>query len=432
MSEILNRQDELPASPIPLIIRELVPIERPAGMVGNWDDEEWPYSLKRSGRLEVFSWSREMANGMPLTAVVNRPFWDVCRRYHAALRNELHPNEKELALSTVFAKTRTALAICDMAIKLGCSSLAHISAEQYQDLQAKFAQGQSGLSEGKVTQGRLEQIFNVLEDLHDLFVYPRQDGLYLLDDGIRFSWLSIDDRRAASANGRDAGQTDDAPEEIVFAHVTAAIEYVALFSDDILKLGQRWRKAKAEPVVATRARPGEATAKVAQLLLAGMDADGANPLFNGGTVDKKILSLGSGVDVPTLYKERFAELISAVERWLSAPNPAFRDEARLKLEASVAKYAAASKKTLQQEIPVAKVGLPFTGQAGDFSPWPLTTLGTGRFGGASLEEAEANLWTTCYLLVLSYIALRLGEGLTIKVDCVRHRVDGPYIRYRTS
>lgn len=432
MAKISEWETALPVSDILPLTRQLVPIESAAGMLSDWDADVWLYSTKRFGRQEVFPWTRVMANGLPLTDKVNQSFWELTRRYQAVLRNELHPNERGLALSTVFGKTRTAVAVCDLAIKLGCSSLAELTAEQYQEIQTQFNQGKSGLSDKKITRGRLVHVLDVLNDLHDLFVYPQRDGLYFLNDGIRFSWLSIDDRRAVAANARDAGQTDDVPEAIVFAHITAAIEYVGLFSDDILELARKSRVIKSEPVVACRARPGEATAKVAVRLLAGVEVGRSDLLFKGNTVTKKILSQECGVDLCSLYDKRFLELIAPVERWLSSPTKNTRRQAISALRERITKFEAISRREIQRDAPRADVGLPFTGKPGAFSPWPLVSLGSGRFGGASLEEAEADLWTSCYVIILSYIAVRLGEGLTIKVDCIRKRIDGYYIAYRTS
>jgi hypothetical protein len=155
-------------------------------------------------------------------------------------------------------------------------------------------------------------------------------------------------------------------------------------------------------------------------------------MFTGNAVSKRILSAVSGTAMPTLYSKRFTALISPVETWLSSRTATTLNGARSALEAEIAKFEALAVRPPERVISVEKVGLPFSGQEGRFAPWPLTTLGTGRFGGASLEEAEADLWTSCYLLVLAYVAPRLTEGLTIKTDCIVRRVDGFYIRYRTS
>jgi hypothetical protein len=426
-------QDSLDTQYLAQKERKLVAIEKPAGMAGQWEDVKWPYDLKRSGRSEIFSWTRVMANGKPITHEVNRNFWDLARRYQAILRNELHPSEKSPALSTIFQKTYAVLGICDFAIKLGLSSLREFAGQHYQELLAEFQNGRTGLSEKQVTRGRLDQIFSVLDDLHDLFVHPDEDGLYLLNDGLRFaSFLSVDDRRALARKGKDPGQTDDAPEEIVFAHVAASIEYVALYSDDILELKERWRVAKAGMSIVTRARPGQVAAKVAQVLLQAMDAGPSSEFFRDNSVDKKRLAVASGIDVPTLYKKRFAPVIGPVEAWLCTRTDVAGERARIDLNKCVAAFDAISHRPLERCAPAAQVGLPFSGRPGKFAPWPLTALGSGRFGGASLESAEADLWTSCYLLVLAYIGLRLGEGLTIKTDCIVKRVDGFYIRYRTS
>lgn len=413
--------------------RLLVPMERPAGLLGGWDDIEWKYSLLRSGRPMIFRWRRVMANGKSIRHNDNRKYWELARRYQTVLRNELHPNGRKIALSTVFQKTYTVLAICDYAIRLGLSSLEEFNSRHYEGLLAEFNEGRTGFTQNTVTRGRLQTTFNVLDDLHTLFARPLEDGRFLLNDGFRFACLlSADDRRAMARKGKDTGQTDDVPEEVVFAHVAAAVEYVQLYSEDIMQLKRRGLEAQQKVPDSKRARPGEIIAYVARTLLDALLRSDRRKIFSGNTVNKRKLGSICGIEVQTLYKERYSGMISSVERWLNVPSAAAFSSAQAYLVAEIEQFNKLDARTPKQRNTAACVGLPFSGEDGEFAPWPLTALGSSGVSGSSVEEAVTDLWTSCYLLILAYIAVRLEEGLTIKVDCIVERIDGPYIRYRTS
>jgi hypothetical protein len=408
--------------------RKLVEIVGSAGMRSSWDDLEWHY-----GRKQRFSWKRRMANGLPLSHPSNRNFWTLARRYQAGLRNQISAGRSN-ALETIFGKTHVVLAACDLAIRLGLSSLAEFDEIHHQVVLREFNEGRTGFSINRVTRARLEHVFTVFSDLHELFVYPLEDGTFLLNDGFRFAlFLSKDDQVAVAKAGTVSDQTDDLPEDVVFAHIAAAIEYVAVYADDILELDRRWKEILSKPVQElTRARPGEATARVAQLLQDAVLKGQCAEVLTDNIVNRRVVSELAKIQLPTLYEKRFAILFDAVQQYLDTPSLASRQIMLTVLEAPIVRFAQVARKVPERRAPTAEIGLPFKGVDGEFAPWPLTSLGANSHQDHSLEEAKSDLWSACYILVLAYLAVRLDEGLSVRSDCIVEKVDGPYLSYRVS
>jgi hypothetical protein len=413
--------------------KPLLSLGKPVGMLSDWEDVTWTYGLRRSGRPMCFRWTRKMANGKAIHHPENASFWELARRYQTILRNNLQSETKQLALSTIFQRTHILLAICDFAIKFGVARLSGFSGEHFAVLLEAFKAGRTGFSEDKVTKGHLLIVLGVCDDLHRLYEYPGCDGFYFLNDGFRFSLFpSRGDRVAISKGLPNSVETDDVPEDIVFAHVAAAIEYVALYSADILRLRQLECSHDLQPNSNMRARPGASVSKVASWLHCAIHGDDEDGLLANGSVDKRKLSHATGVDLPSLYKERFSALIVPVEKWLASSKPRDLAVARRVLEAHIFQPGTRAPRGQHRGDRSSGLGLPYFGVPGKFAPWPITSVGSARWDPASLEAVSADLWTSCYLLILAYIAVREGEALTVKVGCIVSRVDGLAIRYFTS
>ncbi len=152
-----------------------------------------------------------------------------------------------------------------------------------------------------------------------------------------------------------------------------------------------------------------------------------------GKVDlrESTLAKKARIHVTSLYKPRFKDLISEVERICEIADRVSREQACRNLEIRLDKLIALDRiERPSSKIPhnaSAQMGLPFSGRTGIAAPWPIISVRPSRSGGTSLESAIVNLWSAIFIVIDAFMADRLLEVLDTEVDCLTIGSDGYYL-----
>lgn len=406
----------------------VLPESRPLGLIGDVIADHWEFASGRRHRLLRMAWTRKMANGYPLNHEVNSGYWELARRYFTACRNGCATG-KPLAVKTCIGNTHTLFLIIDHVMRSGHSSLWTYPKRESESLLAALAGGTGVALPSRHVRGTIRQRFETSRQLYLLFTQAPAEGS-VLSDGFRFATLSGSQEVVALARliGQEQGTTPDAPPEVVFKCLGAAIEYVACYADEIIELSHAAKQLREQvecESAATKKPRYTKNSEIAAALLTALDV--RPPWVDGvGTIMKSDLARQVGMNPPDIYKPRYKPLIESAELLLRGINVSGTEEARhILIQAAKAPQPRAEHPGRE----VAKrLGLPFTGAAGQFSPWPISIVGNSKGDRIGLGTVVTQLWTASYLILAAFMCDRESETLAIEADCLVPGVDGWYIR----
>ncbi|NKK38557.1 hypothetical protein GFL72_28675 [Rhizobium leguminosarum bv. viciae] len=412
-----------------LLAGRVLPETRPHGLVGDLNAEHWEFEPGKRHRPLRMAWTRMMANGYRLNAPENAAFWELGRRYFTAVRNGIATG-KPLSVRTATYYTYSLFIIIDFVMRSGVSSMSAFPKRLQEPLLAFLAGRPDGAKPATKKEPTIRTRFDIVRHLYLLFAAPAGDG-GVLNDGLRFAAFSSRHEAVALAKliGQRTGTTPDAPPEVVFNTLGAAIEYVAIHADQIIDLAhtaQRLRPEVVRGVKANKRRPPNRLSQVATALLQAL-VERPAWVDPSGRVLKSDMARSLGMKASDGYKRRFRSLIAAAEQLLNGAKRSKADEARLVLVS-----AAATKKPDGDYFPgqavARRLGLPFTGKSGQFAPWPIVYVGSSLRGKAGLGSVLTQLWTASYLIVAAFMGDRQSETMAIEVDCLIQGLDGCYIK----
>lgn len=407
----------------------ILPEGRPLGLIGDVIADHWEFASGRRHRLLKMAWTRKMANGFPLNHEVNSGFWELARRYFTACRNGYATGEP-LAVKTCIGNTYALFLIIDHVMQSGHSSLWSYPKRESESLLAALAGGTGVASPSRNVRATISHRLEISRKLYILFTQAPAEGS-VLNDGFRFAPLSGSQEVVALARliGQEQGTTPDAPPEVVFKCLGAAIEYVAYYADEVIELSHAARQLReqveCESAAVTKKPRYSKNSEIATALLTALDV---RPAWVDalGTIMKSDLARQLGMRPSDIYKLRYKPLIESAELQLRGINVSGTKEAQQIL------VQAAKAPKPRDEHPGREVGkrlgLPFTGAAGQFSPWPISIVGNSKGDRIGLGTVVTQLWTASYLILGAFMCDRESETLATEADCLVQGVDGWYIR----
>jgi len=404
--------------------RVLRPEERPLGLVGELVADSWEFDFNVGPRKARRPWTRKMANGLKLSHPSNHRYFSMCRRVFTAFHNKQFEGSSDISFGSIESIVGVLCLLIDDTISFGKTTIAELNKDEWEAIKKRAAISRGMRHRGeRNTVSRILFIFNVYNDLHKLFSQPDLDGHYILDDGPSDPVFDSEEeaRSLASVLGGEQGKTPDIPEKLAFPLLNAAIEYVAIFSQDIINLQVARREyfslgpQPRHPKIAALLRRVE----ILQFLLNQYD-QGDTTFWPDMKLDRKRLAekfnLGpDAIKLPRydVFIGRFNSLLCTSSRddleWLRN----HLDEAR----AAVPNLPERRRRTINNRL----MGLPFKGTEGRHAPWPVRNT-------HGIKMQERNLWISAYIVVAMFMADRAGEILSLETNCLIEKLDGHYLR----
>lgn len=417
-------------------------IPKARGLMSRRNELVWRFKTVRLTGLHSISWNRRFCDGSQLSDPRHSELLETARRFLEIIDNDPLETFEISSHGTVIQRTYVLFAIMDWAISLGHSRLSDIRPSDWESFKSRIAYGLKALpakkalaGRSKITADRILEIFRVIQHLYDFKAYRGEDGCRIIADGLDFEPFEFrgDAISLARKLGAETGRTPTIPPYIALYYLDAAIQYVANFSDDIFELNERLRKLEAAPPGPQRRARGQADAELATILLKGLDLPRIVPMLDG-EVRVPVLAGILGMQPSVLYEAARAKVITRFGNVVSRPPGPARLREISRLRADLRRTA--STRTWKGSEPpqrrnfARKLGLPFSGKPGSASPWPLVNVGTGGRAAPnehSLESATADLWSSIYMVIGSFMADRLSEMLHLEIGCISYGLDGPYL-----
>lgn len=408
----------------------VLPETRPLGLIGPLKSYKWTFASGRRHRPIVMTWTRQMANGLPISDPVNAEYWELARRFFTACRNGVATG-RPLALRSAIAATYNLFQVIDAVMRSGASSLWTFDRKGFDKMLLELTGRDQFNTETVFVRATVRARFEILRLLYAMIVEAKADGV-ALNDGFNFVTFSSSEEVMAMANqiGQQQGTTPDAPPEVVFPILNAATEYVVNFSDDIIALHQavgKFRSDVEEQVKSEHSPRRNRASQIASVLLSSISTR-PSWIADNGMILKSDLARQLGMNAPDIYNKRYQPLIKAAELLLSGCKSEEIEKARLFLiETSADKTSdyqhppdASSKLAL-------RIGLPFTGKSGEHAPWPIQLVGNSWGSKTGVSSVVNRLWTASYLILASFMADRISETLALETECLVYGIDGCYI-----
>ncbi|NKM28634.1 site-specific integrase [Rhizobium laguerreae] len=367
-----------------------------------------------------------MANGLSLLDPENSQFLELAQRYFVLLRDGYSRSNQQLAFKSIADRVKLALAVADVVMSMGCNTLEEFGTAEFAKVKATIPFGFDKGRSTPISSHRIREILKSWMELHDLFVTPGDDGFIGLNDGFPFPLFTETEAARIAGEGTETGLTADIPPEVAFAHIDAAIEYVAIHAKGIISLSAQAKAMANAPRVYAKAGQGERKRQLAAHLLSIVDGNRDYEFFRGNLNFSRIareLDLRSCNFDPLLCKH--------ANRFLLSDDPEEKVEARTALQLAATKQAPAPAKYRKTYLVQAELGLPYVGQSGaGYAPWPITHVGNMKNGSYTVEAAEHDLLTAIIILIAAFDAGRIDEILTMDVDCLVEGADGFYLKTR--
>ena len=367
-----------------------------------------------------------MANGFSLLHPRNSSVLELAQRYFVLLRDGYSRSNQRLAFNSITDRVRIVLAIADVVMSTGCETLEAFGTAEFAQIKAKVTFGFDNKRSTPISSHRIREILKLWRELHDLFVTPGEDGCIGLNDGFPFPLFTETEAATMASKGTETGLTPDVPPEVAFAHIDAAIEYVSIHAEGIIRLSAQAKALANAPRVYAKAGQGERKRQLAAHLLSIVDGDNEYELFRGkvnfSRVARELKLRPCNLD-PILCNHANQFLLSRDRK--------VKVEARTALQLAATKQPAAPAKYRKNCVVQAELGLPYSGQPGaGYAPWPITHAASTRGGSYSVEAAEHDLLTAIIILIAAFDAGRIDEILATDVDCLVEGADGFYLRTR--
>lgn len=408
----------------------VLPETRPLGLKGDLIADRWEFASGRRHKPLTMAWTRVVANGLSLNDPVNAKFWELSRRFFTACRNG-QATGKPMAVSTCIGATYLLFRIIDEVVRSGATCLWTFKRQGFDSLLIALTRRDASKNESDFVRGTVRARFEVVRLLYALLAEGSASGV-VLNDGFSFVTFSSSEEVVALAKliGQEQATTPDAPPEVVFPLLNAAIEYVAYYSDDIIGLHLTVERLRSELEEKLRAhyrprytrRAEIASALVGALIKRPSWVDGSNAVL------KTELARHLGMASTDTYKKCYRPLFQAAEFLFVGGKGKLADEARSFLMSEATKSSAAKRDPAVGPHLARAIGLPFSGEAGEHAPWPIMHVGNSKGAHMGLGTAVNRLWTASYLILASFMADRESETLAIEADCLVYGVDGCYIK----
>ncbi|MBX4961376.1 hypothetical protein [Rhizobium binae] len=408
----------------------ILPETRPLGLVGELVADRWVFECGLRHKPQRIVWTREMANGHPLNHPLNASFWELSRRFFTACRNG-KATRKPMAVSTCISVTYVLFQVIDAVMRSGAVSLWTFKAQGFDDLLLALTNRKTDEEDCDYVLAAVRIRFEVVRLLY-LLVAKGSDNGVVLNDGFSFVTFSSQEDVIAFAkriNSADENETLDAPPEVVFPLLNAAIEYVTSYADDITTLHHTAERLRPQIERQLRDEYRPRYTRRSQIASALLEALVVRPSWvdESNAVRKTELAQHLDMDRTSVYKKRHQSMFEAAELLLAGGEGQLADEARFLLMSAATKSPMAKGDPAVGPHLAKAIGLPFSGKAGPHAPWPIVNVGKG---GRSMDvgTAVSLLWTASYLILASFMADRESETLAIETDCLVYGVDGCYIK----
>ncbi|QJS29305.1 hypothetical protein [Rhizobium ruizarguesonis] len=434
--------------------RPLALLALPPDLIGNWDDTVYVHTKYHPTQPFKIIWERPLAIGN-LTDPQWAGLWEMCRRYYCYLRGY---RARPISRATAFGRVNIALRLVDWLVGCGYSFFAEVPYAALQSLVDAVEEGIDAASGRKrprrkragrreyedvdlvahpradsLTKSYLAETLHVIWELYDLYSHPLDGETYALNDGFRYSMFdsALEAFRDGHKRGRDPEQTDDVSEELVFQYTDAALQYVFDYADDIIVLKERLDTLPPAKV-SDRARPGERVRQLAEVLAEEVWKEHSD-LFDAGEPIYSRIAAATGIEVTTIYRDRFKSLIVKT----ACARRSNDTSEKAKLVGQLGDFARAIPRrkpagNMRDRDAAALVGLPFVGkERGSASPWPIEHVGAShKSSPRNIEAAVTDLWTSIAIIILAWQTERTGQLLNLDIDCLEKRIDGWYLKSR--
>jgi len=364
-----------------------------------------------------------MANGHPLNHSSNKSYLELCQRFLTAFRNKQFEGAGDLSLQSIKMAVMIVCQLLDDTISLGRKTLSALDESDWEWIKKNAAVSRRKDTRGrKNTVSRIIFVYRTISDLHRLYMHRDEGGFHLLNDGPSFPVFSSVREELALAEllGQQGGKTPDIPEEIAFPLLNAAIEYIVLFSDDILRLRdsrekylQLWPPARDKGYLYS-----QRCARVGRFLLKSFDERDPTLCYvrpSGAAVGRVF-----GLKSQTINARGYRNLLKQFDELVSDPS----NERRQRLEDEISKFESLEERPSKIRHGRASklfLGLPYVGAEGLKAPWPVKTY-------ADILRLEIDLWAAAYIVFAMFMADRSEDILSLETDCIVHRLDGAYLR----
>ncbi len=428
--------------------RKLYDIGRVKGLQTEWDTDCWVFEPDRPRSNNKIYWDRQLCNGTLLTDPVNASLLETARRFLAISVNVPGGFFAERCVAYNLHLAFDLLAIIDWAVSLGHQCLADASPADWDKYKQDIKYGSNhflGKPSNEVTSDRILSVFRVFQQVFDMYKTPSDDGSYFLNDGLRFKPFNHPGEAISIAQdlGKTGGITDTLPPQTALYFINAAIEYVANYSDDIIKLSDELDQLRLSPTFGrqeyARRAPGEAMSDFAGVLMKRLDRALKAPL-SIHSFSKSEIANDAGMNVTVLYKPKYSSFIQQALKAATIRDDSSRRRACERLSAKLIRlqrprrtrvYNRTVKFPRVGESEARQLNLPFKGESGKAAPWPIVKVGS-RNRGDSLEEAIVNLWNAVYVVIGVFMADRTTSIMETEVDCLSEGSDGYYLRTSTT
>lgn len=425
------------SAPATLQLRDL---GKPRGLISRYEEPIWRFETGRIRGLDSIRWDRRLHDGSRLTDPAHAGLLDTARRFLTILLNDPLNMFEIDGHATAIHRTYTLLSIMNWAVSLGYSRLSEIRPSDWEAFKASVAFGLKALIAGTppkrkdaLTDARILEIFRVFQHLYDFGESRDEDGAAIIADGLGFQPFEFagDAIKLARAKGAETGRTPTIPSPIALHYLDAAIQYVAYYSEDIIQLNRRVEDLAKRPHQKRRRSPGEFYAELASLLIKVLDGTDHLPM-RGKKVLRSALANRLGGAPTQMSQKACSRLLGLYEEGLQVDGlerVMIFSALRADLGQAVGSQSPESPQGKLPRDAAKQIGLPFTGKPGGVAPWPITTVGSGRFNrGKSLEAVTADLWSAIFIIIGSFMADRIMEIVHTDTDCIVSGLDGPYFK----
>jgi hypothetical protein len=408
----------------------ILPEVRPHGLKGDLIADRWEFESGRRHRPLKMPWTKRMANGYRLNHKVNAKYWELARRYFTACRNGITTG-KPIAVKTCIGMTYALLLIIDHVMRSGASSLWTFPIGGLDSLLLAITGRVDALKPSKLVRATIRLRYETVRQLYTLLAEAPPGGT-ALNDGFRFAAFSSSEEVVALSKliGQEQGATPDAPPEVVFKCLEAAIQYVAYYSDEIIDLYHAAQSLRPKVQTELRSTYRPRNNRKSEIASALLQAVVVRPTWVDGlgTVLKSDLARHLGMHPTVTYKPAFRRLIASAELLLRGAKGPKADEARFILVQAAAKPPETHYEPYVGGELAKRLGLPFTGTVGKFAPWPIEFVGNSKGDRTGLGSVVTYLWTASYLILAAFMCDRESETLSIEADCLVQGIDGCYIK----
>lgn len=415
----------------------LIPLPKPRGLRSDWRDAVWHFETVKATGLHSIRWDRRLPDGSKLTDKKHSHLLETGRRFLTILIEDPADCFSIDGHETAIHRTITLLSIMEWVVGLGYKAISEVTRNDWLTFRDKlplglrYAKGTGAPRKVKLTALRLLEIYRVCQALHLFQVRTNGDPL-LLEDGLIFPpFEQGEDPLALACNaGQRGGKTPNIPPPIALHCLDAAIQYIAYYSDDLIKLQAESVRLQGEAKSGRpRRTPGGLVHEVKSAILSHLRGNQSLQLTAGGYVVRSALARQLNTHPSLLSGKEISQLLQELERSLAQRDREPRDRLRLRLASEVDKWRSPPREAKSRDI-ATKLGLPFSGKPGSAAPWPIEAVGSSRRGGnrMTLERAIANLWTAVFIVYDMFMSDRIGECLSSEIGCITKGLDGFYLR----